>query len=200
MQGVLASLVPSGEALLDGLRPLLTDELVGEMAASDVPFPEEVLPNTARLTDYRDTGAVPGCLPWNPGEVCALFRWERSADAATAAMKLFAGWILIRAYVQPESLESVHTDGGDEHAVVAIAESALDLGGRFPELAARLLAWPRRRRPQRIPVPLRRAREAGRRVRAGARQRTSRGVDPDPREVGSELTTASVQRLRRPEA
>lgn len=138
---MLASLVPSGDALLDGLRPLLTDELVGKMAASDVPFPEEVLPNTAALTRYRDTGAVPGCLPWNPAEVCALLRWEGAADAATTAMKLFAGWILIRAYVQPESLESAHTEDSDEHAVVAVAESALDLGGRFPELAARFLDW-----------------------------------------------------------
>lgn len=137
----LISITPSCDELLIALRALLTDKLILEMAESDVLIPEEVAANKGMLTAIRDSGIVPGCMPWNPGEVCNLLRWDVQADRSVSTMKLFGCWILIRAYVQIESKESGLVEDGDEHAIVALVEAALDLGHDYPKQTARFLYW-----------------------------------------------------------
>lgn len=138
---VLKSISSSRDGLLIALRPLLTDELIQEMAEGDVDYDDQVALNRSALTSYRDTGVVPGDLPWNPAEVCNLLRWDTQADRTTATKRLFGSWILVQAYTQIESLNNGLVQDGDEHAVVALAESALNLGGVFPEQTAGYFYW-----------------------------------------------------------
>jgi hypothetical protein len=137
----LTSIAPSCDGLLAALRTALTDKLILEMAESDVLIPEEVAANKSVLTTIRDSGVVPGSLPWNPGEICNLLRWDVQADRSVSTMKLFGCWILIRAYTQIESMESGLVDDGDEHAIIALVEAALDLGHDYPEQTAGFLYW-----------------------------------------------------------
>ncbi len=136
-----AGIQPSRDGLLIALRPCLTDDLIVEMAKSDVDIPKEVAANLNALTAIRDTALVPGELPWNPAEVCNLMRWEKKKDEKHAVMKIFASWILIRAYTQVESKRSGLVYDGDEHAIIALVEGALDINGVFPMHAAGFLSW-----------------------------------------------------------
>ncbi len=138
---VLKSISPSRDGLLIALRPLLTDELIQEMAEGDVDYDDEVTRNKSALTSYRDCSVVPGDLPWNPAEVCNLLLWDTRTDRASATMRLYGSWILVQAYTQIESLNNGLVQDGDEHAVVALAESALNLGGVFPDQTARYFYW-----------------------------------------------------------
>ncbi len=54
----LISITPSRDGVVTALRTMLTDELVLEMAKSDVPIPDEVAANKRALTDIRDSGIV----------------------------------------------------------------------------------------------------------------------------------------------
>lgn len=138
---LLPAIEPSRDALLIALRPLLSNDLILTMAESDVLIPNEVRANQNALAGIRDSGIVPGCLPWNPAEVCNLLRWERRDDQLSSTMKLFGCWILIRAYVQPESMRSGMVDDGDQHTIVALTEAALDLGPDFALHSARFFYW-----------------------------------------------------------
>ena len=138
---LLTSIDPSADGVLLALRPHLTAELILEMAKSDVDIPEEVAANKSALTTIKNSGDVPGCLPWNPAEVCNLLRWDIQPARSVSVMKLFGCWILVRAYVQIESLESGLVDDGDHHTLVAFVEGVLDLGQPFPEPATRFLYW-----------------------------------------------------------
>jgi len=138
---VLRSISPSRDGLLIALRTLLTDELIQEMAEGDVDYDDEVARNKSALTSYRDSGIVPGELPWNPAEVCNLLRWDTRTDHPSATMRLFGSWILVQAYTQIESLKTGLVQDNDHFAIVTMAESSLDLGGMFPEQAARYFYW-----------------------------------------------------------
>src|SRR5918995_6147780 len=116
----LTSLEPSRHGLLDALRPLLTEDIVLQMAASDVDIPSEVRANLKVLTEIRNTGKVPEPLCWNPAEVCNLSRWEKNShDEAIDTMCVFGSWILVCAYVRPMSSQNGLTDDGDEHTIVS---------------------------------------------------------------------------------
>ena len=141
MNEFLDSIKPSHDGLLIDLQPLLNDELIQEMAVGNVSYPDEIAANKEALLAYKRFETIPGCMPWNPGEVCNLLRWSESSKRSVSVMKLFGCWILIQAYVQLDSLESGLVDNYDEHAIVALVESAIDLGGTFPAQAARFLYW-----------------------------------------------------------
>lgn len=134
----LISITPSRDGLLTALRPFLTDELILEMAKWDVPVAED---NQIALAEIRDSAIVPGRLPWSPAEACNMLRWQVQTNQLVSTMKLFACWILVRAYMQPESLESGLVEVGDEHTIAGLVEAALDLGQDYPRQTASFLYW-----------------------------------------------------------
>jgi|GEM_PF-6654876 len=138
----LSSIEPSRDNLLVALRSELNDDVILEMAKSDVPIREEVAANRESLVAIRDSGIVPGKLDWNPAEVCNLLRWEHDApEHETSLMSLFGCWILLCAYAQPESLESGSVEDGDEHTIAGLCENATRLGMDFVEPSAEFLYW-----------------------------------------------------------
>ena len=87
------------------MRASLTDKFIQEMAESDVLIPEQVEANKVTLFAFKHSGSVPGCLFWNPGEVCNFQRWEQRTEATNALMKVFGCWMLIKACTKLESLQ-----------------------------------------------------------------------------------------------
>ena len=138
----LRSIKPSRENLLEYLRPLLTSDVIQRMAESDVGFASEVRANLKVLTEIRDFGKIPAPLKWNPAEVCNLLRWEKDApNQGMNVMCLFAAWILICAYVEPQSSKNGMTEDGDEYVLVSLCEHAIALGPKALRGATALLYW-----------------------------------------------------------
>lgn len=139
---LLSALVPARDALLIALRNRLTSAQIHCMARSDVDIPSEVKSNLDALEEIIRTGVVQGCLPWNPAEICNLHRWEPvSSNKSNSAMVVFACWILINAYTQRESMKSGLIDDGDQYAIVALVEHALNLDNALAKETAEFLYW-----------------------------------------------------------
>jgi hypothetical protein len=86
---------------------------------------------------------IPQPLDWIPREVLALTRWDTPADAdsrirrAQHVCRAFSAAILLAA----DTRAPAEGTGGENTSMAALAESAIELGGSIPELAAEFTAW-----------------------------------------------------------
>jgi hypothetical protein len=86
---------------------------------------------------------IPEPLDWIPREVFALTRWDRPSDADPAirrskhTCRAFSAAILIAA----DTRRPAEGTGGENSSMAVLAESAIELGGSIPELAADFTAW-----------------------------------------------------------
>jgi hypothetical protein len=116
----------SAAGLLDWLRPQVSDETLERIAGADYGWSHDK--HLPALRDLRATGRVPAPLPWEPGEVLRLVRWDEG-ESIDHVSRAWCCTILC-------------LDGDDlENDAPILVESALVLGDPAPDLAEGLLAW-----------------------------------------------------------
>lgn len=127
---LLTPLRPDPDALLHALIPYIDNAMLDEIASADASFDRHA--HRKALTQIRDSGVVPRCLDWHPGEVVRLMRWAEpdAADSATEQsvradrMRTFCCTLLVRS--------DFETQGGvDSDSVIQLIASVVS---QLPDL------------------------------------------------------------------
>ena len=127
---LLASLAPDERALLAWVAPQLDTAALDEIAAAD--YGAHVQEYRQELTELVHSPWLPDELPWNPGEVLALTRWETPANRRDHLKRLFACLILVRA---------VTPGANPVDSLAPLVDSAWELGEPARGATVRFLAW-----------------------------------------------------------
>ncbi len=143
---------PSGEALLEWLRPRIDDAMLREIAAADYGCDRELhLEPLLRIRDGRPPAYVSA---WHPREVLELVRWSQPDDphwqpGGTGMrghlMRAFACAVLLRSAVEPEN--ATH-DSAIPQTLELLWDSVAVIADRdAEERTIALLAWLAQRFP-----------------------------------------------------
>jgi hypothetical protein len=132
-------------ALLAAISPRIDDETLLAIAEADYGMEADV--HLAALRLIRDEGAVLAPMDWCPHEVLTLIRWSEPDEPTERAgrtglrghlMRAFACAALMRAEAEPAQRDFVL---GESDTLAQLLASAVALGRRVQEAAARFLAW-----------------------------------------------------------
>lgn len=115
----LAGWDPDPAALLDWLRPRLTDAARRDLAAAD--WGTDAARHLDAIVDLQVSGLVPQPLAWHPREVLELRRWSRG-DRVDHVQRAFACTVLLIDLAGP-----LYRDG-HEQTLAILVESCLALG------------------------------------------------------------------------
>jgi hypothetical protein len=142
---LLAKAQPSGDALLDLLRPLIDDSMLREIAEADYGIDVDV--HFGQLLLIRDAGRILDSGGWHPSEVLELIRWSQPDDpkwrpGATGTrghlMRAFACAVLLRSSVAP-GCQSY--DFAVAQTLYQLLESVASLADDAEQATASFLAW-----------------------------------------------------------
>lgn len=129
-------------------RPLVGElsRLIGSAEIDDIAGSDYGMDRAEHAEAIRRivrTQDIPQPLDWIPGEVFALTRWDTPSEVDPAvqrskhACRAFSAAALLVA----DTRQPPEGTGGANTSMAALAESAIELGGSIPELAADFTAW-----------------------------------------------------------
>lgn len=121
---------PDPAALLDWLRPQLTDRALRAIAGGD--WGSDGDKHLAALVDIHTTGLIPQPLAWHPREVLELYRWTQG-DQTDHVARAFACTVLLLDGVGPAYRD------GHEQTMAVLIDSCLVLGDEALARAVGLL-------------------------------------------------------------
>ena len=136
--------------LLRLLRPEMDDAMLRDLAGADGGM--NAAEHYAVLAQILQTGEVPSPLPpIDPIENCRIAGYqevELGAPLSTEnrrrqVIRLFACWILINVYADPNRYENGQTEEGDETTLQRLTEASIALGPEFVRAAILLVVWAR---------------------------------------------------------
>lgn len=144
---LLELLAPAPAAIFNHLRPLISDRMLGVIAAAD--YGNEAEEHLKELKPIRDNGAVPATIKWHPKEVLELTRWLTPENEdprwktgrslrENHLIRLFSCAALLRIAAEPEN--NGYFDG-ENQTIAALVHSAIVLGEDFQKDALSLLSW-----------------------------------------------------------
>lgn len=119
------------------IGPAEIDDIAGSDYGMDRAEHADAIRQIVRTLD------IPQPLDWIPREVFALTRWDTPSEVDPAvrrskhACRAFSAAALLVA----DTRQPPEGTGGANTSMAALAESALELGGSIPELAADFTAW-----------------------------------------------------------
>ncbi|MNU30450.1 hypothetical protein D3C71_189500 [compost metagenome] len=127
--------------LVDELSKLIGPTEIDDIAGSD--YGSDRAQHAEAIRRIVRTHEIPEPLDWIPREVFALTRWDTPSEVDPAiwrskhACRAFSAAALLVA----DTRQPHEGTGGENTSMAALADSAIELGGSIPELAADFTAW-----------------------------------------------------------